>query len=114
MRRLIPILFFLAGLAAPAAADDALSAAANQSFLAANAARPGVVSRPDGLQYRILASGFGKRPGPTDTRREVQYCTRSIRRAMTTGFRMKSLPPTASPAFTSSVELREVRKAIGT
>jgi FKBP-type peptidyl-prolyl cis-trans isomerase len=68
MRRLAIILFLLAvpGLAR-AATDDALSAAANQSFLAANAARAGVVSRPDGLQYRILASGFGKRPAPTDT-----------------------------------------------
>ena len=70
MRRLAPILLILAVMAAPAPAaaapDDALSAAANQSFLTANATRPGVVSRPSGLQYRILASGFGKRPGPTD------------------------------------------------
>ena len=69
MRRLAPILLILAVMAAPAAAapDDTLSTAANQAFLAANAARPDVVSRPSGLQYRILASGFGKRPGPTDT-----------------------------------------------
>jgi FKBP-type peptidyl-prolyl cis-trans isomerase len=68
MRSLAIILFLLAvPVMADAATDDALNAAANQSFLAVNAARPGVVSRPDGLQYRILASGFGKRPGPTDT-----------------------------------------------
>jgi hypothetical protein len=65
MRLLAFILLLLAAL--PARADDGLSAAANLSFLKDNAARPGVVSRPDGLQYRILASGFGKRPGPADT-----------------------------------------------
>ncbi len=65
MGRLAFILFLLAGTTA--FADDGLSADANQSFLKANAARPGVVSRPDGLQYRVLASGFGKRPGPADT-----------------------------------------------
>jgi FKBP-type peptidyl-prolyl cis-trans isomerase FkpA/FKBP-type peptidyl-prolyl cis-trans isomerase FklB len=48
------------------AADNSLSAAANAAYLAANAAKPGVVVRPSGLQYRILHNGFGKRPGPTD------------------------------------------------
>ena len=67
MRRLILILFLLIGLAAPAFADDALSEAANQAYLKTNATRTGVVTRPDGLQYRILANGLGKRPGPTDT-----------------------------------------------
>jgi len=36
------------------AADSSLSAAANAAYLAANARKPGVVSRPSGLQYRIL------------------------------------------------------------
>ena len=67
MRRLILILCCLAGLAAPVAADDALSDTANQAYLKTNAARAGVVTRPDGLQYRILANGFGRRAGPTDT-----------------------------------------------
>jgi FKBP-type peptidyl-prolyl cis-trans isomerase FkpA len=67
MRRFAVILFLLAVPLTAQAADDALSPAANQSFLTANATRPGVVKRPDGLQYRILSSGFGKRPGPTDT-----------------------------------------------
>ena len=68
MRSLAVILFLLAvPVTAQAATDDALSPAANQSFLATNAARPGVVSRPDGLQYRVLANGFGKRPGSSDT-----------------------------------------------
>jgi FKBP-type peptidyl-prolyl cis-trans isomerase len=62
-----------AGLAAfltacPAwAADDALSLEANQAFLAANAHKPGVFVRPDGLQFKILHNGFGKQPGLTDT-----------------------------------------------
>ena len=67
--RLSVLLFFLLWvtpvMAAPA--DETLSAAANQAFLAANAAKPGVVTRPDGLQYRIMSPGFGKRPGPADT-----------------------------------------------
>jgi hypothetical protein len=46
--------------------DDALGAAANQAFIAGNAGQQGVVTRPSGLQYRILRSGFGKRPGATD------------------------------------------------
>ena len=48
------------------AADSALSDQANAAFLAANANKPGVVTRPSGLQYRILQSGFGKRPRSTD------------------------------------------------
>ncbi|HEY0107916.1 MAG TPA: FKBP-type peptidyl-prolyl cis-trans isomerase [Rhizomicrobium sp.] len=48
------------------AADPALSAPANQAFLAANAAKPGVLTRPSGLQYNILKNGFGERPRPTD------------------------------------------------
>jgi len=67
MRCFAVIVLLLSVPATAQAADDALSPAANQSFLATNAARPGVVSRSDGLQYRILASGFGKRPGPADT-----------------------------------------------
>jgi len=49
------------------AADDALSTEANQAFLAANAKKPGVIVRPDGLQFKILQNGFGKRPYLTDT-----------------------------------------------
>ena len=30
-------------------------------------AKPGVVTRPSGLQYNIIKNGFGKRPLPTDT-----------------------------------------------
>jgi FKBP-type peptidyl-prolyl cis-trans isomerase len=60
--------FLLAIPTLPAlAADDALSAEANQAFLAANAKKPGVITRPDGLQFKILQNGFGKRPFLTDT-----------------------------------------------
>ena len=51
----------------PARRDDALSLEANQAFLAANAKKPGVIVRPDGLQFKILRNGFGKRPGLTDS-----------------------------------------------
>ena len=51
---------------ANAATDASLSPAANAAYLAANRAKPGVVVRPDGLQYRILHNGFGIRPRPTD------------------------------------------------
>jgi FKBP-type peptidyl-prolyl cis-trans isomerase len=49
--------------AAPAlAASSALSIEANQAYLAANAKKPGVQTMRDGLQYRILKSGFGVKP----------------------------------------------------
>lgn len=55
--------------AAPAlaAADPALSDAANAAFLKANAAKPGVVIRPSGLQYKVIQNGFGAHPGNYDT-----------------------------------------------
>ena len=39
---------------------------AGTEFLAANAAREGVVTLPSGLQYMILREGTGRRPGPDD------------------------------------------------
>ncbi|MBS0471858.1 MAG: FKBP-type peptidyl-prolyl cis-trans isomerase [Proteobacteria bacterium] len=48
------------------AADPALSADANAAYLRDNAAKPGVVVRPSGLQYNIVKNGFGMRPGPLD------------------------------------------------
>ena len=59
------------------AADDALSSAANAAFLAANARKPGTIIRPSGLQYRILRSGTGQRPGGDDLLR-VSYSVRMI------------------------------------
>jgi FKBP-type peptidyl-prolyl cis-trans isomerase len=62
--------FLLAALAAVSfsaeAADSALSPAANAAYLAANANKPGVVVKADGLQYRILHNGYGTHPAPQD------------------------------------------------
>jgi FKBP-type peptidyl-prolyl cis-trans isomerase len=67
MRRIAVVLaVFLMAIPAKAA-DDALSQEANQTFLAANAKKPGVITRSDGLQFKILQNGFGKRPYFTDT-----------------------------------------------
>jgi FKBP-type peptidyl-prolyl cis-trans isomerase len=54
-------------LAAPATADPALSDQANAAYLAANAKKPGVIVKPDGLQIKIVQSGYGRRPAATDT-----------------------------------------------
>ena len=59
------------------AAEDPLSPGANTAFLAANAGKPGVIARPSGLQYRILRSGAGKRPGGNDIVR-LSYAIRLI------------------------------------
>jgi FKBP-type peptidyl-prolyl cis-trans isomerase len=48
------------------AQDASLSDAANKAFLAQNAHQPGVIVRPDGLQYRVLTAGTGNPPQPTD------------------------------------------------
>src|SRR5215813_6573150 len=53
--------------AAPPSSDPALSLHANAAYLAANAKKPGVIVKPDGLQFKIIQSGFGKRPAATDT-----------------------------------------------
>jgi FKBP-type peptidyl-prolyl cis-trans isomerase len=71
------LLLGLLALCAPAFGDDALSAAANSAFLAANAAKPGTITRPSGLQYRVLRSGTGKRPGSNDVAR-IAYAMRLI------------------------------------
>jgi FKBP-type peptidyl-prolyl cis-trans isomerase len=53
---------------APAfAVDDALSIEANQKYLDDNKLRKGVITRPSGLQFRIIQNGYGKRPTATDT-----------------------------------------------
>lgn len=48
-------------------ADDALSIDANIRYLEENKAKKGVITRPSGLQFRILQNGYGKRPQRTDT-----------------------------------------------
>ena len=72
---LLLALLLLAPLAR--AAEDALGPAANAAFLAANAAKPGAITRPSGLQYRILRSGTGKRPTGNDVVR-LAYAIRLI------------------------------------
>jgi FKBP-type peptidyl-prolyl cis-trans isomerase len=52
-------------LAGQALAGD-ISPQANREYLAANAAKPGVVVLPSGLQYRIVKSGVGQTPHPED------------------------------------------------
>jgi len=41
--------------------------AEGDAFLAANKAKPGVVTLPSGLQYKILTPGTGRKPLATDT-----------------------------------------------
>ena len=72
MKRLAAVLALVLAAFVPAsilahAASDSLSLEANQAYLAANAKKKGVIVRTDGLQFKILQNGFGKRPGPTDT-----------------------------------------------
>jgi FKBP-type peptidyl-prolyl cis-trans isomerase FklB len=59
------------------AAEDPLSAGANAAFLAADAGKPGTITRPSGLQYRVLRSGTGSRPGRNDVVR-LAYSIRLI------------------------------------
>lgn len=40
---------------------------AGQAFLAQNKTRPGVVTLPSGLQYKIITAGHGRKPKLTDT-----------------------------------------------
>jgi FKBP-type peptidyl-prolyl cis-trans isomerase len=49
------------------AADPALSAQANVNFLTNYAKQKGVVTTPDGLEYKIIQNGFGPRPTAFDS-----------------------------------------------
>ena len=40
---------------------------AGQAFLAANKAKPGVVTLPSGLQYKVITAGTGPKPTASDT-----------------------------------------------
>ena len=89
------------------AAEDALSPAANAAFLAANAAKPGTVSRPSGLQYRILRSGTGKRPAGNDVVR-LAYGMRLINGTLVDG----TNPALPATLVTSSVGLAGLAEAL--
>ena len=56
---------------------DPLSVAANRTFLADNAHKPGVTLLPSGLEYRVLKNGFGGHPSPADNV-EFAYSARLI------------------------------------
>lgn len=76
-------------LAAPARAADALAADAlgpdaNTAYLSTNAAKPGVVSLPSGLQYRVVKSGIGRKPRPADIV-QIDYSARLINGTLVDG-----------------------------
>ena len=71
-------------IAAPALAADPLSAEANVAFLAANAQKPGVVSRGSGVQFHVLHAGVGRHPGATDLV-QVTFSARLINGALFDG-----------------------------
>ena len=47
--------------------ESATNRKSGEDFLAANKAKPGVVTLPDGLQYKILKEGTGPKPTASDT-----------------------------------------------
>jgi FKBP-type peptidyl-prolyl cis-trans isomerase FklB len=57
---------FVGILSSEGAMAGDLSAAANQAYLAVSAAKQGVVTRPSGLQYRVIKTGSGKTPKTSD------------------------------------------------
>jgi FKBP-type peptidyl-prolyl cis-trans isomerase len=84
--------------ASAAAPDPSLSQEANAAFLADNAKKPGVIVKPDGLQIKIIQSGFGKRPAATDTV-EVYYTGALINGAIFDG---------TSPGLPAAFKVNEV------
>lgn len=96
---LLALLAFAPALAAP----DALSAAANQAYLADNAKKPGVVVLPSGLQYRVLRGGVGKRAGPGDTV-QVQFSASLINGTVIDG---------SSPGLPSMLAVGSVIRGLG-
>lgn len=52
---------------AKAKEEEASNAKEGAAFLAANKSKPGVVTLPSGLQYKILKEGSGPKPTATDT-----------------------------------------------
>jgi len=60
-------LLWIGWTATPALAADVLSIETNLKFLEDNKKMKGVITRPSGLQFRIIQNGYGKRPASTDT-----------------------------------------------
>jgi len=108
IRRAFLLLLLAAAPAMAAPADTALSPAANAAFLKANAARPGTVLRPSGLQYRVLKPGFGRRPGANDVVR-ILFKARLI-----DGRPVDATAPSLPAAMAmSSVSLSGLSEALG-
>jgi len=82
-----------------------LSSSANAAYLSANAAKPGTVTRPSGLQYRVLRSGTGNRPGGSDLLR-VSYTVRLINGAVVDSTN-PALPQTISQTTVGMAGLAE-------
>ena len=104
--RILTLLLFLV-FAAPMsrAADDALSPSANAAWLADNGKKSGTITRPSGLEYRILRNGTGKRPGGDDILR-ISYMVRLINGAMVDSTN-PALPATISQATIGMAGLAE-------
>jgi FKBP-type peptidyl-prolyl cis-trans isomerase len=101
MKRFAALLaLVLAGwMVAPAiAADDPLSIEANLKFLADYKLMKGVVTRPSGLEFRIIQNGYGKRPASTDTVK-VYYTGKLINGVIFDG---------TSPGLPASFKLNQV------
>jgi len=65
-------------LASPANQNQSeVNKAQGEAFLATNKAKPGVVTLPDGLQYRVITAGSGLQPKANDTV-TVNYAGRLI------------------------------------
>ena len=75
MRRLASAAALLAFLTAPAAAQShyGLSQSENDRFLAELAAKPGIQKLPNGVLYRVLASGAGAAPASRADKVAVSY-----------------------------------------
>lgn len=56
----------MAGRQKAQAAEGQQNEQEGQAFLARNKSEPGVVTLPDGLQYKVITDGNGATPGPND------------------------------------------------
>lgn len=81
-------------LMAPKLAGDE-NRAAGDAFLAENKTKPGVVTLPSGLQYRVLTSGSGRQPVAAET----VECT--FRGTLLDGTEFDSSPEGGKPAVMS-------------
>lgn len=50
----------------PTQTDGQTGKAAGEAFLAANKSKPGVITLPDGLQYKVIKAGTGTQPTDND------------------------------------------------